>query len=133
MQAIAAMRCSDGQPDGKAPVQMFYLLTTMQQYLVRYALESQMSNMCLRVEEVAILIILKSPCYFILLRVLHELLVLMSPRSMVYLRQQKDVQRPSCFLTILPFGTIAGSNVDCLSFRRKCRQFIRSGKWQWTS
>lgn len=93
MEAIAAMCCSDGQPDGKAPVQMFYLLTTMQQCLVRYALESQMSNMCLRVERVAILIILKSTCYFILLRIIHELLVLMSPRSMVYLRQQKDVQR----------------------------------------
>lgn len=59
MEAIAAMRCSDGQPDGKAPVQMFYLLTTMQQCLVRYALESQMSNMCLRVKGVAILIILR--------------------------------------------------------------------------
>lgn len=57
----------------------------MQQYLVRCALERQMSNMCLRVKGATVLIILKSTCYFILLHIVHELLVLVSPRSVVYL------------------------------------------------
>lgn len=124
-------------------MQMFYLLTTMQQYLVRNALGSQVSNMCSRVQGATVLIILKSMCYFILLRIVHELLVLMSPRSMVYLElysfsiveaTERRTKRPSCFLTILPSATMAGSNVHCLSFRRKCRpQFIPSGRWRRTS
>lgn len=66
-------------------MQVFYLLTTMQQYLVRYALENQMSNMCLRVKGATVLIILKSMCYFMLLCIVYELLVLVSPRPVVYL------------------------------------------------